>query len=125
MEGVELALLPAAGDAPEPLELVPAQGVQPLVPGCVLHKPSLVTESIVAILPHAVEVGLMLPVVAVRKLTVLVEPVSHVPLWDWFIFEHPHRVLKSDLLLVHGHHVLLQVHRRLPLLLPGRPWEHL
>ena len=36
--------------------------------------PSLVTESIVAILPHAVEVGLMLPVVAVRKLTVLVEP---------------------------------------------------
>ena len=73
MEYVQLALLAAAGDAPEPLELVPAQGVQPLVPGRVLDKPGLVAEPVVAVLPHAVEVGLVLPVVAVGEVIVLVE----------------------------------------------------
>ena len=41
---------------------------------CVLDKPSLVTEPVVAVLPHAVEMRLMFSVVAVSKLTVLIEP---------------------------------------------------
>ena len=73
---VQLAVVPAAGDPPEPLELVPAERVQPLVPGRVLDEPRLVAEPVVAVLPHAVEVGLVLPVVAVGELTVLIEPAS-------------------------------------------------
>ena len=73
VENVQLALLPAARDAPEPLELVPAEGVQPLVPRRVLDEPGLVAEPVVAVLPHAVEVGLVLPVVAVGEVTILVE----------------------------------------------------
>ena len=44
------------------------------MPGRVLHEPSLVTEPVVAVLPHAVEVGLVLAVVAAREVAVLVEP---------------------------------------------------
>ena len=39
-----------------------------------LDKSGLVAESVVAVLPHAVEVGLVLPVVAVGELAILVEP---------------------------------------------------
>lgn len=42
----------------------------------VLHEPRLVAERVAAVLPHAVEVGLVLPVAAVRVLAVLVEPVE-------------------------------------------------
>ena len=73
MQDIEFTILPPTGHAPEPLELVPTQRVQPLVPGSVLHEPGLVTEPVVAVLPHAVEVGLVLPVVTVGKLTVFVE----------------------------------------------------
>ena len=41
-----------------------------------LDKPRLVAEPVVAVLPHAVEVGLVLSVVAVGELTVLIEPAS-------------------------------------------------
>ena len=74
MQDVEFAVVALAGDPSEPLELVPAQGVEPLVPRRVLHEPGLVAEPVVAILAHAVEVGLVLAVVAVRELAVLVEP---------------------------------------------------
>ena len=73
MDDIQLAVIPATGDAPEPLELVPAEGVQPLVPRRVLDKPGLVAKPVVAVLPHAVEVGLVLPIVAVGEVTVLVE----------------------------------------------------
>ena len=73
MNHIQLALIPPAGDAPEPLELVPTEGVQPLVPGGVLDEPGLVAEPVVAVLPHAVEVGLVLPVVAVGEVTIFVE----------------------------------------------------
>ena len=76
MDDIQLAVIPATGDAPEPLELVPAESVQPLVPGRVLDEPRLVAEPVVAVLPHAVEVGLVLSVVAVGELTVLIEPAS-------------------------------------------------
>ena len=76
VENVQLTVISAAGDAPEALELVPAQGVQPLVPRRVLDEPGLVAEPVVAILPHAMEVGLVLPVVAVGKVTVLIEPAN-------------------------------------------------
>ena len=36
VQNVEFALVPLAGDAAEPLELVATQGVQPLVPRSVL-----------------------------------------------------------------------------------------
>ena len=39
-----------------------------------LDESGLVAEAVVAVLAHAVEVGLVLPVVAVRELAVLVEP---------------------------------------------------
>lgn len=65
MEDVEFAVVSLAGHATETLELVAAQRVQALVAGGVLDKSCLVAEPIVAILPHTVEVGLVLPVVAV------------------------------------------------------------
>ena len=73
MNHIQLALLPAAGDTSEALELVPTEGVEPLVPGGVLDEPRLVAEPVVAVLPHAVEVCLVLAVVTVGKLTVLIE----------------------------------------------------
>ena len=74
MNHIQLALIPAAGDSSEPLELVTAQRVQPLVPRRVLHESRLVAEPVVAVLAHAVEVGLVLAVVAVGELAILVEP---------------------------------------------------
>ena len=58
MNHIQLALLPAAGDSSEALKLVSTEGVQPLVSGRVLDEPGLVTEPVVAVLPHAVEVRL-------------------------------------------------------------------
>ena len=65
MNHIQLAFIPAAGDSSESLELVPTESVQPLVPGGVLDEPGLVAEPVVAVLPHTVEVCLVLPVVAV------------------------------------------------------------
>ena len=65
MNHIQLALIPPAGDSSEALELVATEGVQPLVPGGVLDEAGLVAEPVVAVLPHAVEVGLVLPVVTV------------------------------------------------------------
>ena len=73
MNHIQLALLPAAGDTSEALELVPTEGVQPLMSGGVLDEAGLVAEPVVAVLPHAVEVGLVLPVVAVGELTIFIE----------------------------------------------------
>jgi hypothetical protein len=38
--------------------------------------PGLVAEPVVAVLPHAVEMSLVFPVVAVGKLTVLIKPAT-------------------------------------------------
>ena len=76
MNHIQLAVLPATGDAPEPLELVPAQSVQPLVPRGVLDEPGLVAEPVVTVLPHAVEVCLVFSVVAVGELTIFIESAS-------------------------------------------------
>ena len=73
MNHIQLAFIPAAGDSSESLELVPTESVQPLVPGGVLDEPGLVAEPVVAVLPHAVEVGLVLPVVAVWELAIFIE----------------------------------------------------
>ena len=85
---IVLASVAAAGHAPEPLELGAAQGVQAFVSGCMLDEAGLVAESVVAILPHAVEVGLVLPVVAVGEPTVLVEPEAHVTLGNRLVLHH-------------------------------------
>lgn len=69
------ALGPSAGHVrPVLLEIATHQGVQTLVPRCVLHETRLVAERVAAVLSHAVEVGLVLPVAAVRVPAVFVEP---------------------------------------------------
>ena len=75
MEDIQFTVLPPTSHTSEALELVTTQGVQPLMPGGVLHEPGLVTESVVAVLPHAVEMCLMFPVVTVGKLTVFIKSV--------------------------------------------------
>jgi len=113
VEDIQLALLPAAGHAPETLELVPAERVQPLVPSRVLHEPGLVAKPIVAVLPHAVEVGLVLPVVAVGEVTIFVESESTVAFRNRLIFQHSHGGLESDFLLLLGQAniIWVQIHR--------------
>ena len=76
VENVQLTVITTAGDAPEALELVAAQGVQPLVPRRVLDEPGLVAEPVVTVLPHAVEVCLVFSVVAVGELTIFIESAS-------------------------------------------------
>ena len=73
MKNIQLAVLPTTRHASEPLELVSAESVQPLVPGGVLDEPGLVAEPVVAVLPHAVEVSLVLSVVTIGKVTILVK----------------------------------------------------
>ena len=73
MKDIQLAVLPTTGHASEPLELVSAESVQPLVPGGVLDEPGLVAEPVVTVLPHAVEVSLVLSVVTIGKVTILIK----------------------------------------------------
>ena len=73
MKDIQLAVLPTTGHASEPLELVSAESVQSLVPGGVLDKPGLVAEPVVTVLPHAVEVSLVLSVVTIGKVTILIK----------------------------------------------------
>ena len=49
-----------------------------------LNESGLVAESVVAVLAHAVEVGLVLTVVAVRELAILVEPETIKLNWGLF-----------------------------------------
>ena len=41
-----------------------------------LNKPCFVTKSVVTILPHAMEVGLMLTVIAASESAVFIEPIE-------------------------------------------------
>lgn len=112
MQDVEFAVVALAGDSAEPLELVPAQRVKPLVTCSVLDESGLVAEAVVAVLAHAVEVGLVLSVVAVGKLAILVEPESHVALRNGFVLQHPHTRLQPQLLLVQRHPHLVVIDDR-------------
>lgn len=68
------ALRPAARHVcPVLLEIAAHQGVETLVPRRVLNETRLVAERVAAVLTHAVEVRLMLPVTAVGIPAVLVE----------------------------------------------------
>jgi hypothetical protein len=98
VDNVELARLPRAADSPESFKLLPAERVQPLVPGRVLHEAGLVAEPVVAVLSHAVKVSLVLAVVAAAEPTVLVEPEPHVSLRHRLVLEHSHRVVHAGLL---------------------------
>jgi len=76
-----------------------------------LNESRLVAEAVIAVLPHAVEVGLVLPVVAVGELTILVEPESHVAFRDRLILQHSHTGLESEFLLIKGHaNIVIQFH---------------
>ena len=96
---VEFAGVPLTGHTPESFKLAATQGVQSLVPRRVLDKAGLVTEAVVAVLPHAVEVGLVLPVVTTREATVLVKPEPHVALGHRLVLAHPDGVLHAGLLV--------------------------
>jgi len=69
----------------------------PLVSGRVLHKSGLVTETVTAVLAHTVEMRLVLPVTAMRVMTVLVESKPQVSLGNRFVLEDAHRVLDACL----------------------------
>ena len=45
------------------------------MPGRVLDESGLVTKPVVAVLAHAMEMGLVLAVIAARETTILIEPV--------------------------------------------------
>jgi len=67
------------------------------VSGRVLHESGLVAKTVTAVLSHAVEVRLVLPVAAMSVMTVLVEPESQVSLGNRFVLEDAHRVLDARL----------------------------
>ena len=46
------------------------------MPGCMLNEPCFVTETIVTIFSHAMEMGLVFAVIATRKSTILIESES-------------------------------------------------
>jgi hypothetical protein len=74
--GIELTSIPATWDTSKAFEFIPTQCIQPFVSGCMLNKPGFVTKPVVAVFPHAVEMGLVLPVIAAAEGTVLIEPKS-------------------------------------------------
>ena len=82
---VKLAGFSRASDSSESFEFCSAQGVQPLVSGGVLDEPGLVTEPVVAVLPHAVEVGLVFAVVATGEAAILVKSVKKQNLFYSFL----------------------------------------
>lgn len=97
---IEFASVSATRHPSKSFEFTATQSVEPLVSGRVLDKTSLVAEPVVAVLSHAVEVGLVFSVVAALETAVLVESESHVALGNGFIFEHSHRRLQPHLFLV-------------------------
>ena len=59
-----------------------------------LNKSGLVAEPVVAVLAHAVEVRLVLPVVAVRELAVLVEPEDNQI--GVFLYDDQNRIMANN-----------------------------
>ena len=76
MNSVELTIRASTWDPSKAFKLFTAKGIQPLVTGRMLDKSGFVAESVIAVLPHAVEVRLVLSVVAASKAAILVEPSS-------------------------------------------------
>lgn len=74
------------------LEVATHQGVEALVSRRVLDETSFVAERVAAVLTHAVEMRLMLPVTAVGIPAVLVESEPNVSFRHRFVLEHPHGV---------------------------------
>jgi hypothetical protein len=100
--GIELTSIPATWDTSKAFEFIPTQCIQPFVSGCMLNKPGFVTKPVVAVFPHAVEMGLVLPVIAAAEGTVLIEPESHIAFRDRLILQHSHGGLQPHLLLLSG-----------------------
>ena len=76
MNRVELTIGASTRHPSEAFKLFATKGIQPLVTGSVLHKSGFVAESVIAVLPHAMEVRLVLSVVAASKAAILVEPLG-------------------------------------------------
>ena len=76
MDSVEFTIGPSTGYTSETLEFFSTEGIKSFMPCCMLHKSSFVAESIIAILPHAVEMSLVLTIIATTETTVLIEPIN-------------------------------------------------
>ena len=74
MKRIEFASRASTRHPSKAFKLLAAQGIQPLMTGRVLHKSGFVAESVIAVLSHAVEVRLVLSVVAASEAAILVEP---------------------------------------------------
>jgi len=93
------------------------------VSGRVLHESGLVAKTVTAVLSHAVEVRLVLPVAAMSVMTVLVEPETQVSLGNRFVLEDAHRVLDTGLPHFRAH-VPRRRHRQIDVVMRrrgGRP----
>jgi len=69
----------------------------------VLHESGLVAETVTAVLTHAVEMGLVFSVAAVRVMAVLVEPETQITLGNRLVLEYAHGVLDAGLPHLRAH----------------------
>lgn len=77
------------------LKIAAHESVQTLMAGRMLNESSLVAKRVATIFAHAVEMGLVFSVAAVRVFTVLVESVADVAFRDGFVFQDSHRILDA------------------------------
>lgn len=85
LHSVFTALVAAIHVGTELLEITSHQLVKALVSGRVLHEPCLIAEAVEAIISEAVEVALVIPVAACRKLAVLVKAEFQIARWNSLI----------------------------------------
>ena len=74
MKSIQLAVRPATGHPSEAFEFFTTKCIESFMARCVLHKSRLVAKSVIAVLPHAVEVGLVFPIVAAGKAAIFIKP---------------------------------------------------
>ena len=111
VDDVQLAVVSSARNTAKPDKFLSAQSIQSFVSGRVLHEPGFVAEPVVTVLPHAVEMRLMLSVIAAYETAILVEPESHVAFRNRFVLQHPHRRLQTQLFLSRRQRVQIRVHQ--------------
>ena len=74
MHSIKFTIRSSTGYASETFKLISAQCIKSFMSGGMLNKSCFITKPIIAILPHTVEVRLMLPIVATAETAILVEP---------------------------------------------------
>lgn len=72
--------------------------------GSVLHETSLVAKTVTAIRPHAMKMGLVFSVTALRILAIFVEPETNVAVWNGFVLKESHVAWETHLLGLGAQH---------------------